>query len=186
MRLTALILLGALLLAGCRSVRAVPYKPYSNEEAGVFSRATGDVLPDAVREAPAEHADTLLAWTGVIRERLLEEEEDGIRGTFRIEHHYFDWLAGFGFGPKYILSSRGEGEFFAEWTFPHRTDFEMRGRGDEVGDMVIVYGRPVVHPEIGLFVQTEFVRWIDAKKFSAVGESYGPGETASTHEFKRR
>ena len=186
MRLTGLFLLGAVLLPGCRAVHALPYRPYSNEEAGVYSQCTTDVLPNEVREAPAENADTMVAWTGIIRERLLEEQQDGIRGTFRIEHHYFDWLESVGFGPRYILSGRGEGEFYAEWTFPHGTDFEMRGRGDEVGDLVIVYGRPTVQPGVGLYMVPDLVRWIDQKKFSAVGESYGPGETASTHEFKRR
>lgn len=154
--------------SGCVMPSAVHYQPTTERESDLLALARRDVLPGDVREAPSE-PPTLVAWTGILREKNLS---DG-RGTFLVEHHYWDWIVDLGTqSTRVFLSPRGEGSFefsvqgeHAEWLDDNASE----------GDMVIVYGIPELGPEGILSLRYAHARGIPPSHFATDVWDYDRG-----------
>jgi hypothetical protein len=157
------------------------YKPVSDREAGVFARATRDVYPGDVRQAPERYRKSLVAWAGILRSYEVSKENELTTLRFNIEHRYFDWIEDFGLQPERLfLSPRGEGMFRAAWSMPVEAFASVPEKVHE-GDLLIVYGYPAeVRDQVVGFYPTEYVRLIGKNAYTDKKLDYGRrGERAA-------
>lgn len=172
----------ALVFIGCAGPTSYDYEP-DEDEAGIMARANRDIYPADVRADPHRYKDSLVAWAGVIARRDAQDVPGGVDVIFVVDHRYFDWRTSYGMGPRYLLSTKGEGRFVTQWKFTNRSAIEAKGSGFDVGEMIVVYGRPEYF-ENGLMVVADYVRGIDHFWFTGKGGPYGRDEVAPDHEWK--
>jgi hypothetical protein len=137
-RLAGVCLL-AVVLSGCPAVAPSSrrYQPAPGTEQELFAIATPNVLPDDVRANLDAYRQTMLRWSGIIRECGFVADRNALR--LLVEHHYWDWIEDYSIQREIaFLSPRGEGRFVAS--------FEGVGRQPSMQctteDMAIVYGYP--------------------------------------------
>jgi len=134
-----LVLMAFVPSAGCFAPSAGLYQPASEREFDLFARARRDVTPDTIRAADASAEPGLLAWAGVLHS-VEPGPDPSSTITFKVEHHYWDWVVDYGTQTtRILLSPRGEGTF----------QFSLTGKeaawladNAQIGDFTIVYGVP--------------------------------------------
>jgi hypothetical protein len=117
------------------------YRPASPAETEAARRATRDVYPQDIRDSPAAHTTTLVAWPGIL------QRVDSVAGTDSVrlflEHHYFDWKEDHGRQQElYFLSPRGEGYFSVTIPVTRTSQSGFTGKFS-LGALLIVYGNPI-------------------------------------------
>ncbi len=165
---TALLAL-AVTSGACMMPSAAPYRPATDDEGQLYARARRDVLPADVRNDPESTSNTLVGWTGIVREIRTSDQET----TFVVEHFYWDWMLDFGTqSPRIFLSQQGEGTFQfsvvgrdGEWLAEHST----------AGDMLVVYGMPtrVAHPDAIVVLRYVHARGFPEHLYSTDVWDYG-------------
>lgn len=134
----------AVIAAGCPGVvpGSRPYKPLPQWEAQFHAQAKRDVFPNDVRQHPEAYQETLVAWTGIIRQIEFVGEGQERRARITAEHHYFDWIEDFGTQTeRFFLSPRGEGLFGVAWGADDEESQRFLAQF-AVGDLLVAYGVP--------------------------------------------
>lgn len=142
----ALKLVWYLLLASLSACSAAepltrPYTPEAEWEKKLFTQARRDILPNDVKQNLEAFRTTVMVWTGISRE--IEVVDEDISTTF--EHHYWDWIEDYrGQQEVAFVSPRGEGTFVCKRSlFPTETPDQAQQSVPQVGEMAIIYARPL-------------------------------------------
>jgi hypothetical protein len=169
-----------ILLSGCLPFpHTRAYRPVSTLERQAFDRASQDVFPDDVRNAPADHSGTILVWPGVILSSEFVDHGDRVEIQLLLEHHYYDWIEDFGAQRERIfLSPRGEGRLRTSWIVRKGGDTEALRKAARPGTLLILYGRPdQVADDGSISVRAVYIRAIDPEWFRTDVMEYGrPGQ----------
>lgn len=173
---TYFFILFFLFVSGCPSLlpESCPYRPLPKWEKQYFEKARRDIFPNDVRMSQDEYAETLLVWTGIIKDISFEVVEGTRVARFRIEHHYFNWIEDHCIQREvFLLSLRGEGIFKTASPVDTPEDACFI-EGFEVGDMIVAYGYPVLIEGAAIrFYPTVNMRAIKPKWFSTDVLNYG-------------
>jgi hypothetical protein len=177
MRHLALAVIAAGCFVSCES--NAPYLAASHHEEAEFKLARLEVNPDDVRNNIDQYTNTTVAWAGVIRSTVAEENDYGGKITAKttFEHHYFDWEQNTDPGLNLLVSPRGEGSFTCKWQLRKKTteasayDAEKFARN---GKLAIVYGVPEsVTPEGTIVLKYAYLRVVDRAHFNTNTLNYG-------------
>ena len=170
----------AILTSGCPGI--VPgsraYRPLPQWEAKFFAEARRDVFPNDVRQEPDGFTDTLVVWTGIIKDIDFFNDGSSRVARFTADHHYFDWIEDFGIQKeRFFLSPRGEGEFAAAWRVDS-SDNQKFVDQFSVGDMLVAYGYPsMIRDDVVGLYPTQNLRAIKPQWYRTDILDYGrPGE----------
>jgi hypothetical protein len=161
-------------LTGCSVPVAVPYEPLPRVEQDIYKKAKFNVLPGDVLNYPEKNSDTLVGWSGIIRDIKIEGEGKKRVARFTVEHRYFDWMQNQN-GKDYTLelSPDGEGFFATAWPASSQNDW-MYVSQFKVGDMMIAYGYPrTIHDMVVGFYPTLTMRGEKPENFSVSSSRYG-------------
>jgi hypothetical protein len=177
MRNFALAVFAAGCFVSCES--NAPYLPHNGHEDVEYKRARLEVYPDDVRKNLDQYTNTPVAWVGVIRSTVAEENDSGGRITAEstFEHHYFDWEQDTDPDLNLLVSPRGEGSFTCKWELRKKTmdasayDAEKFARK---GKLAIVYGVPESVKDDGTVVlKYAYLRIVDRANFNTNYLNYG-------------
>lgn len=154
------------------------YRPLPKWEAKFFSQARRDIFPRDVLNNRSKYTNTLVVWTGIIKEIKIDQEADSKVHRFTIEHHYFDWIEDHGVQrERYFLSARGEGNFALAWGEYEPDDAKFL-KQFSVGDMIVAYGYPSMFKgDLIGFYPVQNIRSIKPEWYRTDVLDYGrPGE----------
>jgi hypothetical protein len=150
-----------------------PYRP-AEQASEPWSMFAKDILPgDFVRdyqEYASRRERPLVAWTGVVVERMELDAEGERLEQFVVEHRYWDWKTTTD-DHLIFVSDLGEGYFQCAFS-----EQEM-GPGHSEGQFVIAYGFPFVYDESTNVIIMECMntRFLPPKFFTTRGWRYGRG-----------
>ena len=171
---------GLLLVAGCASTKNGEYRPAKSREKEAFAVADRTVSPNDVRAGFRGLEATEVAWAGIITDVQFEEKERKYQVAFEVEHRPFDWQNHGGSQP-FHLGSKGEGAFVAGWYANKPTSIWRLRQLADVGDMIIVYGKPYRMRDGVIQLAATAIRPIKAEDFE-VAEGLA-GATAATNSI---
>lgn len=173
------VCLGFVLLvnAGCGGpIGSRLYRPVSVAEEMELAAASRTVYPADVRANPASAANSSIAWAGIITEIAIADYGEFLETTLILEHHYFLWVESWGSSPvPFLLSPRGEGTFETTWrmtpdSWQRRLD---RFTGKGIGNLVLVYGKPLIVDDNRIVVEATHIREIDSTQYTTDYADFG-------------
>jgi hypothetical protein len=179
-------------LSSCVTGGSREYRPINENEKAAFDKANRHVFPDDVRESIEKYREVTLAWTGIIEETDLIENEGYLEYIILCRHYYYDWIESFGPGTAAVwLSTKGEGEFALylriDRSVSHEDYLKMLAKNKEdgakaKGNMLIAYGRPSkIENEVIYLDPWYFQRQIEKMWFTQTPEVYVENERDKQH-----
>jgi hypothetical protein len=156
------------------------YTPISEWEKREYENSDREVFPDDVRESVDNYRTTTVAWTGVIEDVRIDEKEQFSEVSFLCRHFYYDWIEYFGPQTEHIfLSSKGEGQFSVSWRVKKGTPSTSF---DDVGDLLIAFGKPIRIENDVIYLDTTYIRGIDQTYFKHSDAVYEFNKRTKTHD----